>query len=426
MFFHANRFNQNIGSWNVSNVTNMTNMFKNVTLSTTNYDALLTGWNSLPLKSNVKFSGGKSKYCTGDTARTYMINTRGWTITDGGQLCDPSVAFVTTWQTTTNNETITIPTIGSGYNYDINWGDGSGWQIGKTGDATKSYAVAGSYTVTIQGDFPRIYFNNAGDRLKIKSIEQWGDVVWSSMNNAFTGCENLISNATDTPDLSLVTDMHGMFAYARAFNGDANMGNWDVSNVTNMNGMFAGASVFNRAIGNWNVGNVTTMENMFFGATVFNQDIGAWNVGNVITMKNMFTTAMAFNQDISNWNVSNVITMNSMFTHANQFDQNIGGWNVSNVTNMASMFKSVTLSTANYDALLNGWNSQSLKNNVKFSGGNSKYCDGEAARSNMTNTFGWTITDGGKECFGPLAERLEVNSNDPLFGITLYPNPMAD
>ncbi|MCP4456431.1 MAG: BspA family leucine-rich repeat surface protein, partial [Cytophagales bacterium] len=34
--------------------------------------------------------------------------------------------FITTWQTTTASESITIPTTGgSGYNYTVDWGDGN-------------------------------------------------------------------------------------------------------------------------------------------------------------------------------------------------------------------------------------------------------------------------------------------------------------
>ena len=44
MFRDADVFNQDIGSWNVSSLTNAPNMFLGVTLSSENYDALLAGW----------------------------------------------------------------------------------------------------------------------------------------------------------------------------------------------------------------------------------------------------------------------------------------------------------------------------------------------------------------------------------------------
>jgi hypothetical protein len=71
-------------------VTNMAQMFLVVTLSTSNYDALLTGWNSLPsLQSNVLFDGGNSQYTAGgaaEAARTNLATTYNWTITDGGSV----------------------------------------------------------------------------------------------------------------------------------------------------------------------------------------------------------------------------------------------------------------------------------------------------------------------------------------------------
>ena len=92
MFLRAYTFNQNISSWNVSNVTNMTNMFTDSQLSIANYDALLIGWstispNETPLKPNVVFSGGNSNYCNGANARSAIISTYGWTITDAGLNC---------------------------------------------------------------------------------------------------------------------------------------------------------------------------------------------------------------------------------------------------------------------------------------------------------------------------------------------------
>jgi surface protein len=93
MFTNATAFNQNIGAWNVSNVTNMSSMFTSAGLSTANYDALLIGWatispNEVPLKPNVVFSGGNSKYCNGASARNILDFTpNNWTITDGGLDC---------------------------------------------------------------------------------------------------------------------------------------------------------------------------------------------------------------------------------------------------------------------------------------------------------------------------------------------------
>ena len=120
---------------------------------------------------------------------------------------DPS-AFITTWKTITNNETITIythPKITTGYNYTIDWGDGI-IEKNLRSDAIHQYISAGKHTVQITGDFPAIYsyassldeedFVNVEEykrlnRGKLQSINNWGAIVWERMDNAFARCENL-------------------------------------------------------------------------------------------------------------------------------------------------------------------------------------------------------------------------------------------
>ena len=336
--------------------------------------------------------------------------------------------FVTTWEVAESSRGITIPTNNAfAYGYTVNWGDGNTDTTTYTGDAEHTYSTAGIYTVSISGTFPSIYFNSGpgSSRLinsrKIKTIKQWGDNPWKSMHSAFQGCTNLTLEATaGNPDLSKVTDMSRMFAHTDAFNQDINewdvsnvtdmafmfahtdafnqdLSGWDVGNVTDMSGMFTGADAFNLPLGGWEVSNVTNMLAMFNDATAFNQDIGGWDVSNVTNMQSMFGFATAFNQALGGWEVSNVTDMRWMFSYATAFNQALGGWDVSNVTDMQSMFTGATLSTANYEALLRGWSAlPSLQMYVRFSGGNSNYCD-ESARNILVNTHNWSIIDGGKD-----------------------------
>lgn len=192
-----------------------------------------------------------------------------------------------------SNTQFTIPTTGGGYNYNVDCdNDGVDDVTGATGDVTCTYASPGVYTLRIKDNtgartgFPRIFFNNKGDHLKLLTVEQWGAGQWTSMANAFAGCANLIVPATDTPDLSHVTDMSLMFFKAKAFNQD--IGGWDTSNVTDMSGMFSFAEAFNQDISGWDTSSVTDMGFMFSDAYSFDQDIGGWDTSKVTNMRDMF------------------------------------------------------------------------------------------------------------------------------------------
>jgi surface protein len=327
----------------------------------------------------------------------------GWASCSNGDIYKYDVKpFITKWKTdnsgVSNDDQITIPTSGSGYMYDVYWEEESnpsnnGFIANNTGDLTITFPNQGTYLVEISGNFPRIYFNNGGDKDKLHSIEQWGNIAWSSMQYAFWGCSNLTYNATDAPNLSNVFSFWRAFRACPLFDGD--LSNWDMSNATSLEEMFVGATSFNGNIDNWNVSNVQNMKDLFLNATSFDRDISAWNVGSVTIMNRMFSGASSFNQDISGWNVSNVQNMHWMFTNASSFNQNLGNWNVENVTDMSFIFAGTSLSDCNYDAILDGWSQQTVQNGVAFGGGSAKY-QNQAARDVLTGTYGWTITDGGQ------------------------------
>jgi surface protein len=307
----------------------------------------------------------------------------------------PSDDFVIVIQTdnrgTSSNTQFTIPTTGSGYNYNVDIdNDGINEATGQTGNYTCNYASPGTYTIRIKDNsgagtgFPSIYFNNGGDKRKLLSIEQWGTGKWTSMYGAFMGCENMAGQASDVPDLSNVTNMGYMFHGASSFNQD--IGNWDTSNVTNMVRMFLDASSFNQDIGNWDTSNVTDMNLMFHGASSFNQDIGNWDTSNVTNMSYMFRNASSFNQNIGGWDTSKVTNMRSMFDGVSSFNQNIGSWDTSNVTDMSKMFGYAS----SFNQNIGSWNVSNVKGmSLMFLAASSfNYDIGSWDTSNVTDMSG--------------------------------------
>ena len=242
--------------------------------------------------------------------------------------------FVFTITTLVEDDSFTIPIYNGGtYNFNVDWGDGNNSDITtwNDGDNPHTYADAGAstYTITITGTITGFRFNNVGDRLLIQEIQSWGPLNLGNSDAYFYGATNLTVTATDVLDLTGTTDFRNTFR--------------DCSSLTTVPGM-----------NSWDMSSVTDIVYMFFGASSYDQDLGSWNVGSVTLMVGTF------------WN-------------ATSFDQDLSGWDITQVTQMDDMFNGVTLSTANYSAILIGWEGQVEKPNVTFSGGNSLYSAGAAA-----------------------------------------------
>ena len=311
---------------------------------------------------------------------------------------DPD-AFITIWKTDNDgfskDNQILIDTIDAGYDYEVNWGDGS-YSKNVTSDITHTYEAAGTYTVTISGTFPRIYFEQReydwdsnsfiyhSDNAKILSVLQWGNNTWQSMEKAFVDCINLNGMAVDAPNLSQVTNMSLMFKNASSFN--QNINHWNVSNVVNMNEMFRSAYRFNQPLDSWDVSSVTKMESMFDNAHDFNQNIVGWDIASVASLSKMFFSAYSFNQPIGSWNVSGVKDMTQMFASAYSFNQNIDGWDVSSVVSMLGMFSQAKA----FNQPLRSWNVSMVNDMSRMFNGTDSF-NMEIGSWDVSNVFSMDI-----------------------------------
>jgi surface protein len=322
--FLASSFNQDIGSWDTSNVYDWTGMF--YLASSFNQD--ISAWDT----SNASDMRGVF-----NGASSFNQNIGGW-----------NTSSVTLMNDMFNDATA--------FNQDL-----SGWCVSNITSEPASFATNSALTEAnkpLWGTCPEgtntdttasIYFENSTCKCPLATQGDTADingVTYTTVDNSTIAGQ--IANGNVNLCTTLVTDMIELFEYNASFNSD--IGFWDTSNVTDMGYMFSNAQVFNQDIGSWDTSNVTDMVAMFFSAESFNQDISSWNTSKVTDMSYMFS-GTAFNQDIGNWITSSVTEMNGMFSEAASFNQNIGSWDTSSVTNMVYMFSEATAFNQN----LTGW-----------------------------------------------------------------------
>ncbi|NLB63450.1 MAG: DUF285 domain-containing protein, partial [Fibrobacter sp.] len=96
-FTGATSFDQDLSSWDISNVVFMDDMFAGTALSTPNYNRILEQWSALPVQNGVEFSVGTTMYSPGTpaTARQKLEYDFGWDITDGGISDLPAITAAT-------------------------------------------------------------------------------------------------------------------------------------------------------------------------------------------------------------------------------------------------------------------------------------------------------------------------------------------
>ena len=408
MFVRARNFNQNIGSWDMSNVESMTRMFNDAAAFNNGGSDSIGAWSTAKATSMEGVFWG---------AKAFNQPVGSWNVSNATSFAlmfmdaenfNQDLSHWDTSKATNMSNTFYRALV---FNQDI-----GSWDVGHVTNMNHMF----EYTTA---------FNNGGS----DSINGWNTANATTMEGMFHQASAFNQNIGGW-NMANVVNMKGMFSSATVFNngGSSSIGSWNTANVTSMESVFESAGAFNQNIGGWNMSHVTSLQRMFrnaasfnnggsssintwdtsnatdiggvfWGAKAFNQPVGNWNLSKNTTLWAAFLSAEVFNQDLSHWNTAKVTDFSHTFEKALSFNQSLSNWNLTAANTAEDMLSGSKLSVGNYDAALISWDGQSVKPNVKLGVDKLKYCVAESARAHLVQQqpggHGWTLggTDS-KDC----------------------------
>ena len=360
MFYQAKQFNQSIGSWNTSNVTDMTQMFYDAEA----FNQPLNNWDvsnvtsmsnmfrftnvfSQPLDNWTPISCTNFSYMFAQSA--FNENIQGWTFKNTTDIILFDYLF---YYNTTFNQPLNNLNVGS-----------------------------------MQAAQARGLFNGAS--AFNQPLNNWDVSNFTNMNSMFASATSFNQDIS-TWDITSTSDVASMFSGASSFDQDlswmdltgktsiqamlagtnlsqtnqSSISGWNTSTIVNMTSLFANSNFNNSSITSWNTSSVTNMEGMFDGTSAFNQDISGWNVSSVVNFSRMFANSNAFNSPLNAWTLNTTsgvsIDMEQMFEDSVAFNQPLNNWNVNHVNNFRYMFQRA--GAFNQD--ISSWNIDQIGNSV--------------------------------------------------------------
>ena len=243
MFQNATEFNQDIGGWNVSNVTSMAAMFQSATAFNNGNSSTIGSWSA--------------PYCTDFTNMFYLASSFNKPLTNLVNTSGvPNCTMLNMFRDATafnNGETglQNIPNINPLY---------------------ASYTIASKILTCPGATFLSSLVVNDVLIIQTSTIVYSSAILNISSDNSLT-----LTTALTGFGSNILT---GIISIQKQIPG-SNPLNWNTSNVTSLANMFRNAIFFNQNIGNWNTNKVTTLLNMFFGSSTLL--ITLFNNGQIIT-----------------------------------------------------------------------------------------------------------------------------------------------
>ena len=395
MFWYSN-YNQPIGTWNTSKVTEFSNMFESnstfnqdigawdmssaVYLNSMFWQATAFNNGGSPSIQNWTFPEAQNFYAMFYNASNFNQPLTNWLFPKASNL---SYMFYNAYKFNQNLSTWqlrdTTPATG-GLNLDHMFHSAEAFNNGQVtllgtvtpslcsyDEGLKTLTCPGASLTTVlnPGDSIQIVYNTNVFVGTVFSVAATSLVLVSGVGaninqgSVFNVMKPVVGTNPLTWNFKNVSFASEMFSNARSFNQHIGaLGvDTDWGRVQELNSMFEFAIVFNNGalVGsganpmNWITSNgyLNSMQQMFKTAYSYNSPMtasgGKWDISSCQNTYQMFQDAYRFNQNIGSWNFANLGTAYGMFDNARAF--NNGGsadtvnWNAPNAYNLQFMFK---------------------------------------------------------------------------------------
>lgn len=285
------------------------------------------------------------------------------------------------------------------------------WNISKVSTLTSMFAANSklrelhieNWDVSICNSINGIF--SGCSSLNIFDVSSWNTHNINNMSSTFNGLKSITSIDLPLWDTSNVNNMLSMFRGNILLETISGIENWNVSNVTNMSYMFSpfdfgGGSLKNLDISNWNVSKVQNFLGFFYLNKFFESlDLSQWDPSSCTIASTMFKSCNSLISigDVSSWNTSSLTNVAEMFSTCSSLDlKGVWNWDISNVTNFTSFAYGCNFDPSEYDLILEHWSAQDVCTGMSISFGNTKYSnDASVYHKILTDTYNWTIDDGG-------------------------------